>query len=203
MGAIYCAAQLLIPLRPFLYAGESAWTEQGHHFSWRMMLRTKTSGLRFYVVDKHSGQVGSPDIYQFLTEDQSQKFSRDPEMILHFAHFLADRYRQDTGRNAAVHALVLTSLNGRKPQLLIDPNVDLASEPRGFAQRDWIVPLKEPLRAEPWRLPLREWERVVELPRLTFLPSPPVSGRMLSASQAASRPAAGPSSQFTTSPEEE
>ncbi len=185
--AVYCIVQLLLPLRPFIYGGDSAWTEQGHHFSWRMMLRTKTSGLRYYVVDQETGRCGSPDIYQFVTEDQSQKFSRDPEMILNFAHFLADRYRAATGRDAAVHALVLTSLNGRKPQLLIDPNVDLASKPRGFLRRDWIVPLSEPLRKEPWRVPLSEWERVVEVPPLTFLPKQSISSRLASSAVAARR----------------
>jgi vitamin K-dependent gamma-carboxylase len=171
--ACYCTAQVLIPLRPFVYGGDSAWTERGHHFSWRMMLRTKTSGLRYYVVDKATGRCGVPDIYQFVREDQSQTFSRDPEMILHFAHFLAERYQEATGREASVHALVLTSLNGRKPQLLIDPNVDLAAEPRGFVRRRWIMPLKEPLRRQAWQVPLSEWERSVELPPLTFLRPPP------------------------------
>jgi hypothetical protein len=121
------------------------------------------------VIDKTSGQIWMPDIHEFVNIEQSEKFSRDPEMILEFAHFLADRFRTQTGRTPEVHALVLTSLNGRKPQLLIDPEVDLIQEPRGFRSRSWIVPLVEPLRREPWRAPLNQWERQVEIPPLTFL----------------------------------
>jgi hypothetical protein len=65
--------------------------------------------------------------------------------------------------------LVLSSLNGRKPQLLIDPNVDLARQPRGFVHRTWVLPQSEPLPAEPWNVPLLEWERNVALPLMPFL----------------------------------
>jgi vitamin K-dependent gamma-carboxylase len=171
--AIYCAFHIVWPLRHFAYGSDPAWTERGHFFSWRMMLRVKDSGIRYYVVDKASGRSGTPDIYQFINEEQSQKFARDPEMILQFGHFLAQQYRLQTGRDAAVHALALTSLNGRKPQLLVDPNVDLAAEPLGLHARPWIVPLAEALQPEPWRVPLAEWERHVEIPTLTFLASEP------------------------------
>jgi hypothetical protein len=36
-------------------------------------------------------------------------------------------------------------LNGRKPQLLIDQNVDLAAEKRTLWHVPWILPLTEPL----------------------------------------------------------
>lgn len=74
------------------------------------------------------------------------RFVRDPEMILHLAHFISEDYLKLTGREFEVRALVLTSLNGRKPQLLIDPTVDLSKEPRGYYQRSRIRPLTEPLR---------------------------------------------------------
>lgn len=179
--ATYCAFHLIWPFRHHALGPQAAWTECGHFFSWRMMLRVKTSGLRYYVIDKTSGRIRTPDIHEFVNAEQSEKFSRDPEMILEFAHFLADRFRMQTGRIPAVHALVLTSLNGRKPQLLVDPEVDLAREPRGFHRRPWIIPLAEPLRREPWRVPLKEWEREVEIPSLAFLSSHASSSKIESA----------------------
>lgn len=167
--ALYCCAQLVIPFRPFLYPGDSTWTERGHHFSWRMMLRAKSSALRFYLTDRDSGRTGIVDLRRFISVSQLTRFSRDPEMILHLAHFIRDEFRRETGRDAAVHALVLTTLNGRKPELLIDPNVDLAREPRGFYIRPWIMPQREPLRTVAWSVPLLEWERHVEIPPLRFL----------------------------------
>ena len=34
-----------------LYEGDVSWTERGHFFSWHMLLRGKTVGLRYYVTD--------------------------------------------------------------------------------------------------------------------------------------------------------
>lgn len=173
--AMYCLAQLVIPFRHFLEPGDPNWTERGHHFSWRMMLRVKDSALWFYLTDPKTGKTGTADLRRFITLDQFGKASRDPEMILQLAHLLADEFRRKTGRDAEVRALVLTTLNGRKPQLLIDPAVDLAREPRGFHQRPWIMAQTEPLRDKPWTIPVAEWQRHVELPPLPFLQKPAVS----------------------------
>jgi hypothetical protein len=170
--AIYCLFHLVWPLRHQVYGGQTGWTERGHYFAWRMMLRGKTTGLRYYVTDAHSGQTWVPDIRELISDEQSLKFARDPEMILHLGHYLAERYQAQLGREVEVRALVLSSLNGRKPQLLIDPNVDLAREPRGFHRRPWVLPNVEPLPREPWSLPLSEWERHVTLPPRPFLTRP-------------------------------
>lgn len=165
----YCLFHLVWPLTHLLDDGDASWTERGHHFSWRMMLRGKTSGFRYLVTDPGTGLTWSPDVRKWITPDQEIRFVRDPEMILHLAQFIADDYRKLTGREFEVRAVVLTSLNGRKPQLLIDPQVDLAKEPRGYYRRSWIRPLTEPLRKDPWRIPPSEWERTIEIPRLTVL----------------------------------
>jgi hypothetical protein len=41
----------------------------------------------------------------------------------------------------------MASLNGRKPQLFINQNVNLAAEPRTLRPAPWILPLTEPLPA--------------------------------------------------------
>jgi vitamin K-dependent gamma-carboxylase len=105
--------------------------------------------------------------------DQAGRFARDPELILQLAHFLASEHRRQTGRDVEVCALVLTSLNGRKPELFLDPSVNLAGEPRGFYHRPGVQPQNELLRDEPWSVPLLEWERHVELPPLPIVHSSP------------------------------
>jgi hypothetical protein len=67
-------------------------------------------------------------------------------MVLQFAHHLADVYRKQGYPRIQVRARVDASLNGRRPQALIDPDVDLAAEPRNLLPARWIVPLREPLR---------------------------------------------------------
>jgi hypothetical protein len=153
-------------LRHYLYPGDASWTERGHYFAWRMMLRGKMAGVRYYLTDRETKGTFNVDLRQYINVDAAGRFSRDPEMILDLAHFLAHDYRRQTDHDVEVRALVLTSLNGRKPQLFIDPNVDLAKEPRGFYHRKWIMPQTEPLRKEPWSVPLVEWEKHVDLPPL-------------------------------------
>jgi hypothetical protein len=169
----YCVFHLWWPLRHQMYGGDVNWTERGHYFSWRMMLRNKTAGVRYYITDPVEGKTWNPNLRPVLNDEQAGKFTKDPEMILQLARFLADDYQQHTGRSVAVRALALVSLNGRKPQLLIDPDVDLARQPRGLHRRDWIKPLTEPLSDEPWSLPLNEWEKHIELPPLPEVSKPP------------------------------
>jgi vitamin K-dependent gamma-carboxylase len=165
----YCGFHVLWPMRHLLNDGNTGWTEQGHYFAWRMMLRGKTVGLRYYLTDPETGLTQQADIRQFLNPEQQIKFAKDPKMILDLAHGLAAESLRRTGERTEVRALVLASLNGRKPQLLIDPSVDLATQPSFAFHHSWIVPLQEPLRKEPWTVPLNEWERHVDLPNLPFL----------------------------------
>jgi hypothetical protein len=55
--ALYVAVQLVLPLRPLLYAGRSAWTDEGATFAWRMMLRDKRGSAYFLVRDHARGTV--------------------------------------------------------------------------------------------------------------------------------------------------
>ncbi|MEM7316710.1 MAG: HTTM domain-containing protein, partial [Planctomycetota bacterium] len=100
--------------------------------------------------------------------------ARNPEMVLQFAHHLSTVYEKRVDHPVEVRALVLLSLNGRKPQLLIDPNQDLAKVSRGQLDRPWVLPQSEPLRKEPWALPLMEWEKYVEIPQLEFIAKSPI-----------------------------
>jgi vitamin K-dependent gamma-carboxylase len=165
----YCLFHCVWPLRHHVYPGPASWTEQGHYFSWRMMLRGKNVGFRYFVTDPFTGRTQLIDPRPILSHLQMVSFGRDPEMILHLAHHIADEHRRQFGSEVEVRALILTSLNGRKPQLQIDPNVNLAAIPRGFHSRPWIMPLTEPLPETPWTVPISEWEQHVQIPTLTFL----------------------------------
>jgi hypothetical protein len=169
--ATYCVFQLWWPLRHQLYSGNVNWTERGHYFSWRMMLRNKNGGVRYYLTDPVEQRTWNPDLRPYINAEQAGKFTKDPEMILQLAQFLAEEHRRQTGHPLEVRTLALMSLNGRKPQLFLDPTLDLAKEPRGFHHRPWIMPLSEPLPSDPWSLPLSEWEKHIELP-----PMPKVTG---------------------------
>lgn len=172
LAVIYLGFHLTWPVRHRLYAGDSSWTERGHFFSWRMMLRGKTGGVRYFVTDPSAGRTFSPDHRKLLSPEQAGKFPRNPDWILQLAHHLDAKYQAELGADVAVHAMVLLSLNGRKPQLMIDPNADLSQIQRGPGSRPWVLPLEEPLRKYPWDVPLEEWEQYVELPQLEFIEPP-------------------------------
>jgi hypothetical protein len=159
---LFFAIQVLLPLRHLLYPGKVDWTDEGTHFSWRMMLNDKTSTLSFVAVD-HAQQQATPlDFAPLLTPRQLDKMSTDPEMLREFAVFLGQQMRQQ-GDNREVHAIVFCALNGRKPQRLVDPSVNLATEPRRFGPAPFIVPLTEPLPDKAWLVPHSEWQRTFDL----------------------------------------
>jgi vitamin K-dependent gamma-carboxylase len=174
LAVLYVTFHVTWPFRYRTFEGDSSWTEQGHFFSWRMMLRGKTGGVRFFITDREMQRTFIPDLREFLSIDQVGKFPKNPEWTLQLAQHLASQYEVETGRRPEVRALVLLSMNGRKPQLLIDPNVDLVPLKRGQRSRPWVLPNREPLRQQPWDLPLMEWERHVEIPPLDFLRDAPL-----------------------------
>jgi hypothetical protein len=142
--AVYMAVQILVPLRHFLYPGDVSWTEEGHHFSWHMKLRDKDSTALFNLKDPASGRTWTVDLRQCRTR-QCDKMAGLPDMIIQFAHHLAEEKRREGYPDIEVRVVVLASLNGRRPQPLIDPSVDLAKVRRSMRPARWIMPLTEPL----------------------------------------------------------
>ena len=163
---LYVAFHLVFPLRSVFYSEETSWTERGHYFAWRMMLRGKITGVRYYLTDEKIGATWIASLQRWITLEQASRFARDPDMILQLGQFLGDHYYASTGRIAKVQVLALSSLNGRKAQLLIDPKCDLMSIDPWELGRQWVVPLSEPLRVPPWQVPLEQWEKFVSLPDL-------------------------------------
>src|SRR6185369_10621316 len=143
--AAYLAVQVVLPLRHYFYPGDVSWTEEGHNFSWHMKLRTKDGEAVFTVTHPGSGQTWTFKPEDYVETHQLTKMSTKPETILIFAHYLADEKRREGYDDVEVRARVMVSLNGRQPQLLIDPNVDLAKEEVGLLPARWIVPLTTPL----------------------------------------------------------
>ena len=143
--AAYLAVQLIFPLRHYLYPGDVSWTEEGHNFSWHMKLRTKGGEAVFTVTHPPSGQTWIIKPEDYLKSHQVMKVITKPDLILHFAHHLAEEKRREGYDNVEVRARVMVTLNGRQPQLLIDPDVDLAKEQVSLLPMRWIVPLTTPL----------------------------------------------------------
>ena len=164
LTAVWFGIQLILPFRHGLYPGRVDWTEEGTHFSWRMMLADKNAAMQLLIVDRETKTVsGQIDPRRYLTPVQINKMSYDPDMLIEFSHFLADEFRRTHQIDVEIRAQVFCSLNGRRPQLLVDPQADLARQPRTFRHQSCIVPLTEPLLTEPWSGPPETWFKNGEL----------------------------------------
>jgi hypothetical protein len=138
---VYLLMQMLIPLRHHLYPGNPSWTEEGHRFAWHMKLRSKRADARFFVHDASTGETLEFHAWEFLEPWQYDKMASRPDMILQLAHFIESDFRGQSDKSLAVYAHVVASLNSRPPQMLIDPNVNLAAERRSLRHAYWINPL--------------------------------------------------------------
>jgi hypothetical protein len=143
--AIHLGLQLVIPFRHLLYPGVVHWTEEGHRWSWHMKLRSKDCRGAFFVTDPVSGSTAIVTPDRYLEEHQVDKAIGRPDMILQFAHFLRDKWRERGYEQVEVRAKIRCSLNGRPFQVYVDPDVDLAAEERTLGHVRWIVPLRTPM----------------------------------------------------------
>lgn len=139
---VYLLLQLTIPLRHWLYPGDVAWTEEGHRFSWRMKLRDKEGFVKFYVRDPSTRRRIPMEWRELLTDWQYQEMATRPDMIAQFARYLNNRVMREGRGPVEVTVRALVSLNGRRREFLIDPEVNLAAQDNYTFQRaPYVVPL--------------------------------------------------------------
>lgn len=143
--SVYILVQVLVPFRHFLYPGNVNWTEEGHRFSWHMKLRVKRAFAEFFAYDREGRQLAVAPLDTRVTSRQLRVMPGRPDMVLQYSHFLFRELDKQDRDPYAIQAVVQVSLNGRVPQLLIDPNVNLAAQARNLRHAEWIVPLTEPL----------------------------------------------------------
>ena len=139
--SLFVLVQVLMPLRHWLYPGKTTWTEQGYRFSWNVMRIEKTGMVEFRLTDPVTGLKWRVYPRDELTSFQEKMMSTQPDLILQFAHVLADRVEALGKPRPQVRVDSWAALNGRPSQRLIDPDVDLAAEPRGWGHKGWISPL--------------------------------------------------------------
>ena len=149
--ALWIGIQILVPLRYLLYPGNVSWTEEGHRFAWMMKLRDKDAVARFTVRDPATGRQWRVTPERYLLRHQVGEMESRPDMILQFAYHLARVWAEERKiAGVEVRARVCASLNGRKAELLIDPQRDLARVERSLRHADWILPQRQPFeRPEP------------------------------------------------------
>lgn len=139
-GALYCLIQVAVPLRFLAYDGSVLWHEQGMRFSWRVMVREKNGSVSFIARDRATGKALHIAPRRYLSRVQEREMSGQPDLILQLAHHIHDQLRRERGRDFALHAEALVSLNGRRSRALIDPEVDLSRVVDGLTEASFISP---------------------------------------------------------------
>lgn len=146
---LFVLFQLVVPVRFLLYPQHLFWHEQGFRFSWRVMLMHKEGHATFWVKDRSTGKSIEIINSDYLTENQIDQMSTQPDMILQFAHHLGKTF-EDTllhfGNNSvrlyqpSVHARIFVSLNGRPSQLFVDDKHDLTAIEYTLNHHTWLEP---------------------------------------------------------------
>jgi hypothetical protein len=136
---LFFVYQLFMPLRHYLYPGDTNWTMEAYDFAWRVMLNEKTGFVIFTLRNPETGQSWQvyPDSY--LTAQQLRMMSFQPDMILQFAHYLDEQYAEDL----AVYAQAYVAHNGRASRLLLNPDEDLTLYERSIWHWELILPATE------------------------------------------------------------
>ncbi len=126
--AIYAAFHFYMPVRHHFFPGDVAWTEEGHRYAWRMMLRSKT-GSGYFIVNEAGGEK-QEKVWprSIITSRQHRIMLTHPDMILQMAHYLRDTYSEQWESEVEVYARITCSLNGRPRATYIEPEINLSTE---------------------------------------------------------------------------
>ncbi len=141
---------LLLPFRHHFFASDVAWSEEGHRYSWRMMLRSKTGSGDFKVTVYKAGNKGveADSSYtvrtkNLLTQQQHRKLYTHPDMVLQFAKHLAAQC-EARGDSCAVYANTKVKLNQGTYQTYIDPEANLAEVRWAWlGSNNWVLSEKK------------------------------------------------------------
>ena len=132
-------------LRHLLYPGGIEWTYMEPCFSWQMMLARPVAHTFFYVTDPNTGREFQVRPGKYLDLQQATHMGWRPDMVRQFACFLANKMPRLGPEPLRVQVRMYVSVNGRRPRIFLDPNVNLAAEPRSWGRPRWLLQIHDPL----------------------------------------------------------
>jgi vitamin K-dependent gamma-carboxylase len=137
---IYFLFQIIIPMRPWFYAGNVLWTEEGYRMSWKMMLRSKNGTVYFKVINTASRQLWIIDPAKKFSSEQVNWLAISPDIIWQYSQRIKNDFAKKSYNNIQVYAIGEVSLNRSKPTPLIDSTVNLAAiKWQPFKHSTWIT----------------------------------------------------------------
>ncbi len=145
LGLSWCSlacAEFAVPLRYLAYPGWVNWHEQGFRFAWRVMLIEKAGVVEYDVVTQ-DGRRFREFPRKALTPLQYRMLTTQPDLIAQYARHLAQLYELRGEHSVRVYARSRATLNRRRAQVLVRPDVDLTQPLDGVA---WIEPFSDARR---------------------------------------------------------
>lgn len=142
----YIIFHCIWPLRHMVIPGPVDWTGQGQLFSWRMKIQTRsTEQLDFEVLDYKTQTIIPTDLdAYYMNFDQRRGMALHPALLHQMTEFLGDRAKEKLGHDqVGVRVKLRVSFNGREPQYVVNPELDLYKEEyHPWGKNDWIEELK-------------------------------------------------------------
>ena len=142
--SIYFLFQVGLPLRHHFYKGDVHWTEEGHRMAWQMMLRAKSGGIDFVVIDHDNRDTTRVNPGRYMSSKLRRVIATRPDMAWQFIQRLKKDLNNQGISNYSIYANSWARLNNRKSAPLISPEYDLAKvEWQPFRHSDWLMPMPE------------------------------------------------------------
>lgn len=158
--ALYALFQVLMPLRHHLYPGNHLWNESGRTYAWQMMSARKMALTTFIVTDPATGQTWERSAAGAVDGDRLAAVMRRPYLIHLYARHIREEMAALGYPDVEVRAESFATFNGRPPQRMIDPEVDVSRSPGRWGYFPWVLPLAEP------PVPLRSLDFQSAMPQL-------------------------------------
>ena len=139
---IWFFLQITLPIRHWFIKGDVLWTEEGHRLSWRMMLRSKSSTFQIKLYNKNEDEMRYIRTADYITPKQHKMLSR-PDGIWQFCQKLKELHLEK-GEEVEIYVRSEISINGSEPELIIDPDYDMAkAEWNYFWHNPWVLLAEE------------------------------------------------------------
>ena len=140
----YLLFQVIIPMRPWFFPGNTFWTEEGYRMSWKMMMRSKSGTIHFKVVDHTFRKTWIIDPRDSFSPAHVMWIAINPDITWQYAQRLQKEFFKKGVSNVEVYAIGLVSLNRGRPIPLIDTIVNLAAVKwHPFKHSSWITQYKD------------------------------------------------------------
>ena len=134
--ALWTLVQVILPVRHHFINSDVFWSEEGHRMSWRMMLRAKSSFVRFKIKDLETQEQRYINLDDYLTKKQQRSLGK-PDMFWQFVQHLKHNFAE---QNIAIYATAWVKLNHHARRYLVSPDLDLTSiKWQPFKTNNWLL----------------------------------------------------------------